>query len=170
MIEIAASTYGDAQRMASMIEGASRAASDISPAMPAIVARFHVQMDRRFRYQGQGGPSGPWTQHPLSPAYRAWKQRKFPGKGLLELTGALRTSLTTFGEGSVTEYGPNSVFISSSVEYAPFHQTGTGTMPRRPPIEPSDRDAAEWSVEVWRYYEKQTSRLGWKGRFAGAMS
>jgi len=170
VIELQATTYGDAQQMRSMIEGAARAASDISPAMPAIVSRFHVQMDRRFRDQGAGGPGGPWTEHPLSPMYAAWKARKFPGKGLLEATGALRTSLVSFGEGSVTEYGPNSVFISSSVDYAGYHQTGTTTMPRRAPIDPSDRDAAEWAVEVWRYYEKQTSRLGWKGRFAGAMA
>lgn len=170
MIELSAKTYGDAQQMSAMMRGASQAAEDISAAMPAVAARFHVQMARRFAEQGAGGPSGAWTSHPLSPAYARWKQTHFPGRGMLELTGALKRSLTSFGEGSVTLYGPSSVYISSTVDYAGYHQAGTGTMPRRPPIEPSDKEVSEWAVEVWRYYMKQTSKLGWKGRFAGAMS
>ena len=35
-----------------------------------------------FASQGRGG----WAQ--LSPAYARWKERNFPGKGILELTGA----------------------------------------------------------------------------------
>jgi phage gpG-like protein len=151
-----------------MLQGAADAAANIGPAMPAVVARFHLQMQRRFRDEGAGGPSGRWVA--LDPEYAAWKAKKFPGKGILEATGALRESLTSQGEGSVVSYGPNSVFIGSDVEYAEFHQTGTGRMPRRAPIAPSDREVAEWAVEVWRYFERQTSKVGWRGRFAAAMS
>jgi hypothetical protein len=61
LMELRASTYGDAQRMGAMLQGAADAAANIGPAMPAVVARFHLQMQRRFRDEGAGGPSGRWV-------------------------------------------------------------------------------------------------------------
>lgn len=168
MIELSAKTYGNAAQLSSMIDGAARLADDISPALPAVAARFHKQMERHFDQRGAAGPSGAWA--PLSLDYAAWKAKKYPGKGILEATGAMRDALTSFGEGSYTLYGPNSVFIGSTLDYPTYHQTGTERMPQRVVIDPSDRDAAEWVVEIWRWYEAQTSKLGWKGRFAGAMA
>ena len=52
-----------------------------------------VQKRRRTfsHHEGRGG----WPQ--LSPAYARWKERNFPGKGILELTGAYRSAATQIG-------------------------------------------------------------------------
>ena len=44
-----------------------------------------------FASQGRGG----WAQ--LSPAYARWKERNFPGKGILDLTGAYISAATQIG-------------------------------------------------------------------------
>lgn len=175
MIAIRVTTLGDAQEITAMIAGIGRAARDIGPALPRVVSIFRAQMRQRFETEGAGGPSGPWKG--LSPRYGAWKARHFPGRKILfgpdrrgHEGGALMRSLTTDGAGSVVEYGPNRVFIGSTLPYAEFHQTGTATMPRRAPIEPSDRDVAQWTSEIWRYFNDQVSKVGWKGRFQMAMT
>src|SRR5438132_124465 len=43
-------------------------------------------------FVNEGGSSGaPWAQ--LSPAYAAWKQQHYPGRGILVRSGALKASL-----------------------------------------------------------------------------
>lgn len=82
----------------------------------------------------EGGRSGA-SWKPLSPAYAAWKAKRFPGNGLLVRTGALKASL-------LSADAPQAIFrpsatgleIGSSVPYALYHQTGTGRMPQRPPL------------------------------------
>ena len=47
--------------------------------------------DRIFASEGRGG----WPQ--LSEAYARWKSKHYPGKGILELTGAYRRAATQVG-------------------------------------------------------------------------
>ena len=47
--------------------------------------------DNIFASEGRGG----WPQ--LSEAYARWKARNYPGKGILELTGAYRSAATQIG-------------------------------------------------------------------------
>ena len=55
-----------------------------------------------FASQGRGG----WAQ--LSPAYARWKERNFPGKGILELTGAYLSAATQIGAPhNLVEVGPD---------------------------------------------------------------
>jgi phage gpG-like protein len=169
VITITAHTYGDAQNMRAML----LRTRDILPTMvgraaPRIVRKFREQEARRFSTENALGPAGKWAA--LSPGYAAWKAKRYPGAKILERTGALRASLVGDGNGSVVVTLPNAVFIGSNVPYAQYHQTGTGSMPARPPINPSDRDVSEWMAEILRAFHAETSKIGWKGRFEGAMS
>ncbi len=93
---------------------------------PRVVDLFEKTVDGQFVARG-GGPRGPWK--PLKENYAHWKSLAFPGKPLLELTGALREGLTKSSSAfAAREYGANSfVFGTKSVPYASYHQTGTKT-------------------------------------------
>ena len=57
--------------------------------------------DRIFASEGRGA----WPQ--LSEAYARWKARNYPGKGILELTGAYRSAATQIGSPhNLVEVGP----------------------------------------------------------------
>jgi len=175
VIELRARTFGDAQQMRGMIASLRHAAQDIGPALPRVVIRFQAQMRQQFATEGARSPSGPWA--PLKPPYATWKARHFPERKILHGPdrrghdgGQLRAALEGPGPASVIEYGHNSVFIGAQLDYAEYLQEGTPFMVARPPIEPTDRDMSEWVTEIWRHFESETMKLGWSGRFAGAMS
>lgn len=58
---------------------------------------------------------------PLSPAYRAYKARRYPGKGILEATGKMRGSFKTL-------YKTDMAVIWNSAVYFKYHQSNK---PRR---------------------------------------
>lgn len=93
-----------------------------------------VARAERFWFSSRG--EGRWPQ--LSPKYAAWKARNFPGRPILVRTEELKKSLT-----QSTRLLSRSEFdvaiLSSDVEYAKFHQTGTSKMPARPPLIPTPR-------------------------------
>lgn len=99
---------------------------------PKLTPVFEDAVSEQFDARGSGPMSGSWS--PLSPVYSAWKEANYPGMPILELTGELRTALTTSGapsayrEWSASEFA----FGTAGLEYASFHQTGTARMPARP--------------------------------------
>ena len=84
--------------------------------------------DRIFASEGRGG----WPQ--LSEAYARWKARNYPGKGILELTGAYRNAATQIGSPhNVVEVGPDHLTYGvEGLDYALFHESGTNRLPARP--------------------------------------
>jgi phage gpG-like protein len=88
------------------------------------------------RTRGAGGmfSGGAWAG--LTPVYRAWKQKMYPGKKILQLTGALQDSLTWSG----TEVGPGGIFdttenyvrVGTTIPYGKYLQEGTSKMVARP--------------------------------------
>lgn len=117
---------------------------------PRLVPAFEAAMGRQFNSRGTG-QTGAWA--PLSDTYATWKRKHYPGKPLLELSGALRSALTESGspnsyrEWTASEFS----FGTAGLEYASFHQFGTrrgffarasaflglssGGMPARPPFD-----------------------------------
>ena len=81
-----------------------------------------------FASQGRGG----WAQ--LSPAYARWKERNFPGKGILELTGAYLRAATQVGAPhNLVEVGPDHLTYGvEGLDYPVFHESGTDRLPARP--------------------------------------
>ena len=84
--------------------------------------------DNIFASEGRGG----WPQ--LSEAYARWKARNFPGKGILDLTGAYRKAATQIGApGNVITTTENSLTYGvEGLDYPAYHETGTNQLPARP--------------------------------------
>ena len=84
--------------------------------------------DRIFASEGHGG----WPQ--LSEAYARWKARNYPGKGILELTGAYRSAATQVGApgNSITTTENSLTYGVEGLDYPVYHETGTDRMPARP--------------------------------------
>lgn len=100
---------------------------------PELVPVLESAMAEQFAAEGKG-PSGPWAA--LSPAYAKWKQAHFPGKPILEATGALKGGLTSSSSPHALRdtSGSDFNFGTQYVDYASFHQLGQG-VPARPPID-----------------------------------
>lgn len=62
-----------------------------------------------------------WVE--LSEGYRRWKEQTYPGKGILEATGRMRSSFDS-------EATSSTLTISNPVEYYQKHQEGIG-VPKR---------------------------------------
>ena len=84
--------------------------------------------DNIFASEGRGG----WPQ--LSEAYARWKARNYPGKGILELTGAYRSAATQIGSPhNVVEVGDDHLTYGvEGLDYPSFHESGTNRLPARP--------------------------------------
>ena len=106
----------------------------VFPLLPAV---FEAAEARQFDEEG-GGPHGGWAE--LSEAYAAWKAQNFPGKPILERTGALREGLTAASSAfGVRDWSASTFnFGTVGVPYASFHQSGTTRMPARPPFDFDD--------------------------------
>jgi phage gpG-like protein len=93
-----------------------------SAAFAAIAQDFHAMVAGQFATQGSAGGT-PWA--PLAPSTR--RRRDRAGAPLLDVTGALRNSLTDSGApGSIEEISGDSLLIGTTVPYASFHQYGAG--------------------------------------------
>lgn len=135
-VEVAVGTddgEGALQRLAVAFERSGPAIADFGRfVFPRLSGVFEDAVSEQFDGRGSGPISGAWAD--LTPDYAKWKAGAYPGQPLLELTGALRAGLTSpgaptaFRQWSSTDF----TFGTSGVEYASFHQTGTGRMRARP--------------------------------------
>lgn len=101
--------------------------ADLRPFWPKIVPLWIGWMAAQFATEGAFG-GHPWQ--PLSPDYYAWKQKHYPGKGLLIREGNLRTA-ASLPERDMTADSLTLRIVDPKVR---FHQEGTGRLPARPLI------------------------------------
>lgn len=132
-LEISITVDGETQ-MRRRIQGVMKNASDMSPAMARIADRLQEHFEEGFASEGAATQAGQWAD--LSPAYRKWKQRRYPGQPILTRTGALRRAVTGKGPGQVRVVRPDSVTVGADVrvgrwELGWLHQKGTSRMPAR---------------------------------------
>lgn len=120
---------------------------DLRPVWEVLADRFVIVERRQFDTEGAYG-SGGWT--PLSPTYGAWKAAHYPGKGILERSGALRESLTRRPFG-VEVIEAKSMTIGSGIDYGAYHQKGGGNLPQRRPVELPATERREWVKAVQRF-------------------
>ncbi|AIZ01700.1 virion morphogenesis protein [Arthrobacter phage vB_ArtM-ArV1] len=109
---------------------------------------WRKQFDQEGAYTG----AGMWSA--LKPDYGAWKQRHYPGKPILQLTGDLMASMTErpFGVDEITD---EQMVIGTAVPYSAFHQRGTETMPARPMVQkPSGRDRLQFAKYLQNWIVK----------------
>ncbi len=103
-----------------------------SRVFPRLIPILEAAVKKQFDARGEGPNRGAWK--PLSEAYAKWKAEHYPGKGILERTGALRKALTEEGSSYAQRVfsGGQLNFGTSGLPYASHHQEGAGRMPDRP--------------------------------------
>lgn len=128
------------QQIRLMLESAALRCRDLRPAWGHIANDFDVMEARQFATEGGLGER--WAS--LSPAYAAWKSQHYPGKKIMELTGALRTSLAERGAGHIDRRAPDTLELGteltnpkSGYNYGLVHQTkGVGGKIRKTIVVP----------------------------------
>lgn len=102
---------------------------------PRLGPVFEAELGGQFSTQGHGPFAGAWA--PLSTAYAAQKAVDYPGQPLLVATGALREALTQASSPHAARdfTATDFAFGTVGLDYASFHQLGTGHMPARPPFD-----------------------------------
>lgn len=103
--------------------------------LPKLGPVFEEAVSKQFDARGGGPQSGAWA--PLSKRYAEWKAKHFPGKPILERTGALRSALTSSTDAKALRSvnGNEFSYGTKGIDYASYHQTGTPGMPQRPPFD-----------------------------------
>ena len=128
---------------------------DLRGLWPDIKSDFIKGEIDQFHTEGRsGGTFGRWKR--LSPKYKAWKDKNFPGRKILERTGRLKTSLIGGrGEGFVYRPSKLGLTIGSNVPYAGYHQTGTSRgLPKRKPIDLTEKQKIRWMKLTQEYIQK----------------
>lgn len=125
----------------------SEAASDARPLWDALADRFAAMERRQFDTEGAYG-SGGWPA--LSPDYAAWKAAHYPGKPILERSGALRESLTRRPFG-VEVIDARAIAVGSGIDYGRFHQAGADNLPQRRPVEFPESERRTWVRLIQRF-------------------
>lgn len=131
------------------------AVQDWRPAFEQIWQNYTKITRRNFQRQGY-----PVSFAPLSPAYRAWKEKHFPGKPILQRSGALMDAMLGNAQASsrhtIKDIKKLSAEFGTTLPYAGAHQEGIpGRLPRRPPLQLEERDLVFWSriIHEWAYKE-----------------
>ena len=138
-IEVEVGTgYGQTRTLASFAAAMERAGATLNQVgeyiFPRLIPAMEAAEARQFDAEGEGPVAGHWAS--LKENYAAWKAKHYPGKRILERTGALCEALTQKGGNSLREYtGESMTFGTLGVPYASFHQVGTGDMVARPPLD-----------------------------------
>lgn len=128
---------------------------DWRPLWRDLGAELRAIEETAFATEGATVEGGGWE--PLSPAYAQWKATHHPGRPILELTGALKESLTRLGGDHIERYNRRSMVFDTRDPKALWHQLGTSKMPARSPVGLSEadkrritRNALRWVVSMER--------------------
>jgi phage gpG-like protein len=78
----------------------------------------------------------------LDPEYALAKSEKYPGRGILEASGKMRTSWKLY---TTSRYA----LIENQMDYAIYHQEGTGKMPQRMMVK-LDREREDKIMELFK--------------------
>lgn len=119
---------------------------------------FYRYVQQDFVLEG-GGSGASWAE--LSPKYAAWKQRHFPGRGILVREGALKASLAGVeAVGAIFRPTATALEIGTSVPYAIYHQAPRpgSRLPQRPPMRVNDAFMTVVGKSLQQYVQKAWTR------------
>jgi phage gpG-like protein len=102
---------------------------DLTPIWPAVRDEFWQIESEQFASEGSKGGSGAWKQ--LSQRYKIRKEKRYPGKKILEASGDLRASLTGNAAGTYYEANDKQIAVGTTIPYARYHHRGEGKLPKR---------------------------------------
>lgn len=134
---------------------------DLRPSFKVIGIGYRKEVKQIFDREQPRGLGLQWA--PLSLPYARYKEKKYPGKGILERTGKLKRSMTKQASiGNISLIGNVSAVFGSSVFYGKFLDEGTSKMPARNFSEPSDRRRKIWLDQIERDIIRQFEAKGIK--------
>lgn len=114
------------KKFAKALDSAIKQIGDLRFAMGEISRDIFKNTKKNFILRGNG------QYPPLSPKYKAWKNKINPSLPILVLSGRLRNSVTGSGtKDSIINIGKQSLLQGTSVPYARYVQEGTSKMPER---------------------------------------
>jgi len=108
---------------------------DLTPVWEDVALEFYEMEKDVFEREGNSEDLSGWPE--LTKKYYEWKMKRFPGSKILQLTGALKESLTRRGApDNVTKIDKTSMAVGSSLKVgrynlAALHQYGTRKMSAR---------------------------------------
>lgn len=114
--------------------------------------RYLVEKHIPAQFKAQGTPKR-WAA--LSEKYRRWKERRFPGRPILVLSGRMKAGFRWKAKKRSLQI-INRVAAGQKGNKTPrfeWHQGGTPRMPARPMLQITDRDLAVLGREVLEYLE-----------------
>lgn len=134
----------NADKVASGLLEISRRLTKIEKiAAPDMRKTFQLQTKKIFSTEGASGESGKWAK--LSTKYREQKERKFPGKKILERTGAMKKDLLSKAAFDSFTNGFETRFRwETNSEYWEYHQAGTEKMPSRKTSDQTAKDLKQY--------------------------
>lgn len=145
------------------LKGLKAGLADLSPVWRGPVYRI-FQDFIKVHFDSGGSYSGDqWA--PLSPRYAAWKEKHYPGKGILRREDDLFKSLQD-GPDKVLRVTPDSAEMGTSVPYAVYHQAkdrGKAPFPRREVIPPLTRQEGTRIVDAILAFLFKSMRTGGTG-------
>lgn len=99
--------------------------TDLRPFWPEVARLARSWWKRQFDTQGTFG-GHPWAA--LSPTYAQWKARVYPGKPILQATGAMKRAASNPSRAAT----PTSLTLTIEDAKVGYHQEGGGRLPARP--------------------------------------
>lgn len=100
---------------------------------------FFVRFFSRDVFATEGDIVGEqWPR--LSPKYEFWKRIKYAGRGILVRSGKLQKAYRM-------NYGSDFVRIYNPIEYAIYHQEGSGRLPKRTLVK-IDQERKQYIIDV----------------------
>lgn len=137
-----------------MLEGLALRARDLSPVWGYIANEFSALEARQFDLEG--GLGTPWPA--LSPSYAAWKAKRYPGRPMMVLTGALFSSLVHGGPGHIDRRTPDTLTLGTNLKnpksgynYGLVHQVKGVQGKIRKTIVVPDAVAERWAKLIQTY-------------------
>lgn len=133
----------------------TRHLEDFTSVFEEMATEFYKTQESVFEAEGGYGDLTGWAD--LTKNYRLWKEKNFPGRKKLELTGALKASLTQQGAyGNITTITPKVLIIGSGLRVGKWnlgrlHQSGTNKMTKRPPMRLSRDLKTRWTGIMRKY-------------------
>ncbi len=130
-------------------KGLVRYAGKLKPIFAEIHKDFMKMEQENFDAQGK-----PEKFKALSRIYRAKKNKKYPGQGIMQASGDLKRSLTGRGPGHIFEMmGPTKAKMGTNIVYAHRHQVGY-KMPQRKIIQLTEARKKSWANFIHRFLIK----------------
>lgn len=115
--------------------GLADRARDMRPVWDELERRFTDFEEKWFGSEGDG------TWAPLSPSYRAWKEKHFPGEPILQRQRDLYRSVT---KPDIAVKEPGYAIFGTADPVAAIHQRRGGRLPVRRVIDLDEDERSEW--------------------------